>query len=187
MKKILLLVLILLMWCCSCLAAGTRVGVIVDMPMILKNEKGIISEIDNGVRKIFKSYKFEIVPSLEESMLLVRQYRRDNGLIDQNGGGDFLKTKDVQNLGELFKSDYVFHIEAFPLALRGKASLFSARIKYNAICNLKVLNVRTGEFVIIKQFNEEGDTGTSYGKMIKHFSEFIPNSLNNAKIDVSGL
>lgn len=187
MKKIVLLVLGLLMWSCNCLAAGTTVSVIADIPMMLKNDKATINEIDNNVRKIFKSYKFEVTPNIEEALLLVRQYRQDNGLLAKNGGGDFLKTKDVQNLGKMFKTDYVFHIEAFPQALRGKASLFSARVKYNAICNLKVMNVRTGEFVIVKQFTEEGDTGTSYGKMVKHFSEFIPNSLNNAKLDVSAL
>ena len=187
MRKILLLVIAFLMVSCTCLAAGTKVCVIADIPMVLKNDKAVLAEIDTNVRKVFRPYKFDITPSLEETLLHLRQYRQDNGLIAPNGGGAFLKTKDVQNIGNLLKADYVFHIEAFPQGVRGKVSVFSARIKYDAVCNLKVLNVRTGEFVIVKQFTESGDTGTSKGKMIKHFAEFVPRSIANSKLDVSGL
>jgi hypothetical protein len=112
-RKILLLVIAFLMISCTCLAAGTKVCVIADIPMVLKNDKAVLAEIDTNVRKVFRPYKFDITPSLEETLLHVRQYRQDNGLIAPNGGGAFLKTKDVQNIGNLLKADYVFHIEAF--------------------------------------------------------------------------
>lgn len=123
--------LVMCLWfCCSiCFAdAGTKVSVIVDVPQMLKNDYVLLDEVDIKVKKIFRPYKFEITPSLKDTLLQVRQYRQDNGLIMQNGGGAFLKTKDVQNIGNLLGSDYVFHIEVFPQGARGKVAVFSARV-----------------------------------------------------------
>ncbi|WP_304066018.1 CsgG/HfaB family protein [Megamonas hypermegale] len=222
MKKILLVLMSLCMLSSVCFASMAdkvnaissytgetkKVSILLDAPLGYVASEEITDMVQTKADEMFPTPKFLITP-FEESQMMKQIYREDHGIPTTEWAstyGQALKTSDIQEIGKSLNTDYVLFIQVsdsgiqtshsssfIPIPIFGNIS--SSKATTNVTCNIRVMDVKTGKYVVMKSTSRSGESsstmvggvGSSTPSFEKVYLEAIEKCLFELDIDTSKL
>ena len=222
MKKILLVLMSLCMLSSVCFASMAdkvnaissytgetkKVSILLDAPLGYVASEEITDMVQTKADELFPTPKFLITP-FEDSQMMKTIYREDNGLATTEWASTFgqaLKSSDIQAIGKSLNTDYILFIQVsdsgvqqshsssfIPIPIFGNIS--SSKATTNVTCNIRVMDVNTGKYVVMKSTTRSGESsstmvggiGSSTPSFEKVYLEAIEKCLFELDIDTSKL
>ncbi|WP_346687461.1 CsgG/HfaB family protein [Megamonas hypermegale] len=224
MKKILLVLMSLCMLSSVCFASMAdkvnaissytgetkKVSILLDAPSGYAASEEIVDMVQTKADEMFPTPKFLITP-FEDSQMMKTIYREDNGLSTMpeqwaSSFGQALKSTDIQAIGKSLNTDYILFIQVsdsgpnyshsssfIPIPIFGSVS--STKATTNVTCNIRVMDVNTGKYVVMKSTTRSGESsstmvggiGSSSPSFEKVYLEAIEKCLFELDIDTSKL
>ncbi|MBP2654271.1 MAG: hypothetical protein H6Q73_1840 [Firmicutes bacterium] len=165
------------------------VGVFLEAPITYVNNEKIRAMLPEKVRAIFPEYKFEIIP-FDTTELAVRTYREDNRMVFNQYYSQPLNRKDIQQIGKQIKADYALFINISNGIPQVSSGLLSVSFKTTVTCDVRLLDIATGEYILSKQIIKDGKSTAVYAgvpSFDKAYNEAIEKALKELTIDTSSL
>lgn len=222
MKKILLILMSLCMLSSVCFASMAdkvnaissytgetkKVSILLDAPSGYVASEEITDMVQTKAEEMFPTPKFLITP-FEDSQMMKTIYREDNGLSTvptqwASSFGQALKTSDIQAIGKSLNTDYILFIQVSDSGPNYShssswipifGSISSSKATTNVTCNIRVMDVNTGKYVVMKSTERSGESsstsiggiGGSSPSFEKVYLEAIEKCLFELDIDISKL
>lgn len=220
MRKIFLLMISLCMFSSVCLASMTdkvnaissytgetkKVSVLLDAPLGYVSNEEIRKIVVDKADEMFPTPQFLVTP-FEDSQMMKQIYREEHGMPTTEYASNFgttLKMADIQAIGQSLNTDYVLFIQVSDSGPSYSSSntwipfiggVSSTKAKTSVKCDVRIMNVKTGKYVAMKQTVKDGaDSSSSFmgigGDMPsfdKAYQEAIERCLFELDIDTSKL
>lgn len=154
------------------------VGIFLEAPLTyVKNEtvRKIVPE--KVVTKLPKTY-FTILP-YDDTEMAVRTYREDNRMIVNQYYSKPLNRADIINIAKEVKCDYALFIKIETGFPRARIGLFARSFETTVTCDVRLLNISTGKYVLSKQIVKDG-TSTSIVLGVPSFDHAYTEALTKA-------
>ena len=201
MKKVLLLIGMLMLLCTTCVAAETmaekvanaqfdastakRIVVFLDAPMTYADNEKIRTLVPAKSKLLFPRPKYDLVP-YDDAQMALKIYREEHDMTINNYTVKNLKIADIQALGKGAKADYAMVLIVRNSYPRVSSGFMSVSFKTTVTCDIRILNVTSGQYVLSKQIVKDG-TSTSYMGGIPSFdnaySEALEKALSEVQVD----
>ena len=216
MRKIFLLMISLCMFSSVCLASMAdkvnaissytgetkKVSVLSDAPLGYVSNEEIRKIVVDKADEMFPTPQFLVTP-FEDSQMMKQIYREEHGM-PTTEYGTTLKMADIQAIGQSLNTDYVLFIQVSDSGPSYSSSntwipfiggVSSTKAKTSVKCDVRIMNVKTGKYVAMKQTVKDGaDSSSSFmgigGDMPsfdKAYQEAIERCLFELDIDTSKL
>ncbi|BDA09924.1 hypothetical protein [Megamonas funiformis] len=220
MRKIFLLMISLCMFSSVCLASMAdkvnaissytgetkKVSVLLDAPLGYVSNEEIRKIVVDKADEMFPTPQFLVTP-FEDSQMMKQIYREEHGMPTTEYASNFgttLKMADIQAIGQSLNTDYVLFIQVSDSGPSYSSSntwipfiggVSSTKAKTSVKCDVRIMNVKTGKYVAMKQTVKDGaDSSSSFmgigGDMPsfdKAYQEAIERCLFELDIDTSKL
>jgi len=165
------------------------VGIFLEAPMSYVNNEIVRTMVPEKVRAIFPKFKFDILPYDKTDMAL-RTYKEDNRMIVNQYYSQPVNRKDIQQIGQSLNADYALFIIITNGPPRVSSGLLSVSFKTTVTCDVRLLNIATGEYVVSKQIIKDGKSTAIYAgvpSFDKAYNEALEKALQELTIDTSSL
>ena len=220
MRKVFLLMISLCMFSSVCLASMAdkvnaissytgetkKVSVLLDAPLGYVSNEEIRKIVVDKADEMFPTPQFLVTP-FEDSQMMKQIYREEHGMPTTEYASNFgttLKMADIQAIGQSLNTDYVLFIQVSDSGPSYSSSntwipfiggVSSTKAKTSVKCDVRIMNVKTGKYVAMKQTVKDGaDSSSSFmgigGDMPsfdKAYQEAIERCLFELDIDTSKL
>lgn len=220
MRKIFFLMISLCMFSSVCLASMAdkvnaissytgetkKVSVLLDAPLGYVSNEEIRKIVVDKADEMFPTPQFLVTP-FEDSQMMKQIYREEHGMPTTEYASNFgttLKMADIQAIGQSLNTDYVLFIQVSDSGPSYSSSntwipfiggVSSTKAKTSVKCDVRIMNVKTGKYVAMKQTVKDGaDSSSSFmgigGDMPsfdKAYQEAIERCLFELDIDTSKL
>lgn len=220
MRKIFLLMISLCMFSSVCLASMAdkvnaissytgetkKVSVLLDAPLGYVSNEEIRKIVVDKADEMFPTPQFLVTP-FEDSQMMKQIYREEHGMPTTEYASNFgttLKMADIQAIGQSLNTDYVLFIQVSDSGPSYSSSntwipfiggVSSTKAKTSVKCDVRIMNIKTGKYVAMKQTVKDGaDSSSSFmgigGDMPsfdKAYQEAIERCLFELDIDTSKL
>lgn len=188
MRKIFLLMISLCMFSSVCLASMAdkvnaissytgetkKVSVLLDAPLGYVSNEEIRKIVVDKADEMFPTPQFLVTP-FEDSQMMKQIYREEHGMPTTEYASNFgttLKMADIQAIGQSLNTDYVLFIQVSDSGPSYSSSntwipfiggVSSTKAKTSVKCDVRIMNVKTGKYVAMKQTVKDGaDSSSSF-------------------------
>lgn len=220
MKKIFLLIISLLMLNSICFASMAdkvnaissytgetkKVSVLLDAPLTYVSNEEIRNMVVDKAEEMFPTPQFLVTP-FEDSQMMKQIYREEHGMpTEENMSlfGTALKMADIQAIGQSLSTDYVLFIQVSDSGpsysnsntwVPFLGSIGSSKAKTSVKCDIRIMDVKTGKYIAMKQTVKDGASssttvmgiGGEQPSFDKAYMEAIERCLYEVDIDTSKL
>ena len=217
MRKIFLLMISLCMFSSVCLASMAdkvnaissytgetkKVSVLLDAPLGYVSNEEIRKIVVDKADEMFPTPQFLVTP-FEDSQMMKQIYREEHGMPTTEYASNFgttLKMADIQAIGQSLNTDYVLFIQVSDSGPSYSSSntwipfiggVSSTKAKTSVKCDVRIMNVKTGKYVAMKQTVKDGADSSSsfmgiggdmpsFDKAYQEASKLHPKSLDTSK------
>ena len=183
-----------------------KVSVLLDAPLGYVSNEEIRKIVVDKADEMFPTPQFLVTP-FEDSQMMKQIYREEHGMPTTEYASNFgttLKMADIQAIGQSLNTDYVLFIQVSDSGPSYSSSntwipfiggVSSTKAKTSVKCDVRIMNVKTGKYVAMKQTVKDGaDSSSSFmgigGDMPsfdKAYQEAIERCLFELDIDTSKL
>ena len=188
MRKIFLLMISLCMFSSVCLASMAdkvnaissytgetkKVSVLLDASLGYVSNEEIRKIVVDKADEMFPTPQFLVTP-FEDSQMMKQIYREEHGMPTTEYASNFgttLKMADIQAIGQSLNTDYVLFIQVSDSGPSYSSSntwipfiggVSSTKAKTSVKCDVRIMNVKTGKYVAMKQTVKDGaDSSSSF-------------------------
>lgn len=166
-----------------------KVAVFLEAPVTFVNNEKVREAIPAKAAQLFTKPKFSVVP-FSDSQMAMRTYREDNDLMGNNYVQPALKRTDIQAMSKELGAKYAMFIIISNDAPRMSAGLFSLSFKTTVSCDVRVLDVEQGKYIVSKQIVKDGSSTavlSGVPSFDKAYLDALDKSLTELKIDTSAM
>ena len=183
-----------------------KVSVLLDAPLGYVSNEEVRKIVVDKADEMFPTPQFLVTP-FEDSQMMKQIYREEHGMPTTEYASNFgttLKMADIQAIGQSLNTDYVLFIQVSDSGPSYSSSntwipfiggVSSTKAKTSVKCDVRIMNVKTGKYVAMKQTVKDGaDSSSSFmgigGDMPsfdKAYQEAIERCLFELDIDTSKL
>jgi hypothetical protein len=161
------------------------IGVFLEAPVTYANNENVRKLIPAKAQELFPSKSFTVLP-FDTTTLEMRTYREDNRMIMTQYYSQPLNRSDIQKISKGLNCDYALFITVSNDAPRVSSGLFSISFKTTVTCDVRLLNIETGKYIVSKQIVKDGSS-TSFYMGVPSFdhayNEALEKSLKEITID----
>lgn len=191
-KKIILAVAVLLLVVSSCFAADVQpktIGVFLDAPSTYVNNETVRKMIPEKAKTLFPSPNYNVLP-FDQTQMEMRTYREDNRMIVNQYYSQPLNREDIQKISKGLNCDYALFITVSNAAPRVSSGLFSVTFRTSVTCDVRLLNIETGKYIMSKEIVKDGSsTAVVAGvpSFDKAYNEALEKALDELKVDLTAI
>lgn len=139
------------------------VGVFLEAPVVFLNNEAVHVLIPEKAAEMFSKNRFKLLP-FDQTERTMRTYKEDNRMIMNQYASMPLNRADFQTICKDLGADYALAISVTNGAPRASSALFVVTFKASITCDVRLLDINTGEYVISKQIVKDGtSSGTAFG------------------------
>lgn len=191
MKRVFLLFIICFQLVSTCFAetiSNKTVGIFLEAPVTYVNNETVRRVIPEKAKKIFSSDKFTIIPFADTEMA-ARIYKEDNRMNVNQYFSQPFNRMDIQKISKDLNCDYALFITISNGPPRASSNLFSVSFKTSVTCDVRLLNIETGKYIVNKQIVKDGSSTSVLGApSFDHaYNEALEKALSELVIDTSTL
>lgn len=164
LKKLLICCLMLMVIGPMCFAAELDkpvdkkiVGVFLDAPATYANNENIRKLAPAKANELFPKTSFVVLP-MDTTQTEMRTYREDNHMIFNQYYSQPLNRADIQKIAKGLNCNYALFITVNNDIPRVSAGLFSTSFKTTVTCDVRLLDVETGKYIVSKQIMKDGSS-----------------------------
>ena len=193
MKKLLILVMLLLManvcWAADLDAPAAKkvVGVFLEAPVTYANNETVRKLIPNKANDLFPASSFTVLP-FDTTTMEMRTYREDNRMVMTEYYSQPLNRSDIQKISKGLNCNYALFITVNNNTPRVSVGLFSITFKTTVTCDVRLLNVETGKYIVSKQIMKDGSSTAIYAGVPSFdnaYNEALEKALKEITIDTT--
>ncbi|HEY3425278.1 MAG TPA: hypothetical protein VGL27_10820 [Negativicutes bacterium] len=134
------------------------VGIFFEAPATYATNETVQSMVIGNANFFFPSRRFSLIP-LDTTNMAIKEYRTKNHLSNVYSPPP-LDRVAIQKMAKELNCDYAFFITVTKGLPGMSAGFSSATYSSSIICDIKLLNVETGNYVISKQMVRDGSSDT---------------------------
>ena len=151
-----------------------KVSVLLDAPLGYVSNEEIRKIVVDKADEMFPTPQFLVTP-FEDSQMMKQIYREEHGMPTTEYASNFgttLKMADIQAIGQSLNTDYVLFIQVSDSGPSYSSSntwipfiggVSSTKAKTSVKCDVRIMNVKTGKYVAMKQTVKDGaDSSSSF-------------------------
>ncbi|MBP2653369.1 MAG: hypothetical protein H6Q73_938 [Firmicutes bacterium] len=165
------------------------VGIFLDAPMSYVDNETVRTLIPEKAKELFPRLKFDLLP-FDKTEMALRTYREDHRMIVNQYFSQPLNRNDIQAIGKDLSCDYALFIKISNGPPRVSSGLLSTTFKTTVICDVRLLDIATGNYIISKQIVKDGKSTAIYAgvpSFDKAYNEALEKTLKELTIDTSTL
>ena len=163
------------------------VGIFVEAPLTYVNNETVREMVPAKVKEKFPANRFKILPYDDTNMAL-KIYKEENDMYVNEFFSQPIKRADLQKIAKELGCDYAFFIRIENSMPRVSAGLFSTSFRTTVTCDVRLLDVATGKYIVNKQIVKDGSSTAIYAgvpSFDRAYNEALEKALNEIKIDVN--
>lgn len=188
MKIVLLVMLIILVIPLTANAAPglPTIGVFLDAPVAFVNNETVRTMVTEKASKLFPANKFNLL-SFDTTSNELRTFKEDHRMFTSPEYSQPVNRLDIQKIGGNLNCDYALFILINNDTPRFSSGLFSVKYKTTVTCDVRLLDINTGNYLASKQITKEGSSAAVYNvpTFDKAYKEALGKALDEFTIDTS--
>jgi hypothetical protein len=164
------------------------VGIFFEAPTAYANNETVQSMVIDNANFFFPARRFSLI-SLDTTNMAIKEYRTKNRSSNVYSPPP-LDRIAIQKMAKELHCDYAFFITVTKGLPSMSADFSSATFSSSIICDIKLLNVETGNYVINKQMVRDGSSDTIHAGIPAYESAYynaLEKSMKELTIDTSML
>jgi hypothetical protein len=168
MKKGLIVLLLMTFWVfCTCTATFANtptIGIFLEAPVTFVNNETVRTKVPEKAKSLFPESEFNVL-SFEKTTTALRTYKEDNRMVVNQYYSQPVNREDIRKIATNLGCDYALFIIITNDAPRlSSMSILHRTFATTVTCDVRLLNIKTGEYVISKQIIKDGtSTGVYVG------------------------
>ena len=165
MRKLLLLtILSIILLSGTCLAADDPqpklLGVFIEAPVTFVNNETVRQVLPEKIKAMVPN-TIAILP-FDQTEMALRTYKEDNRMVVNQYYSQPVNRLDIQKIGKALNLTHALFIIINNDAPRFSAGLFSTTFKTTVTCDVRLLNIETGNYITSKQIVKDGSSTSVY-------------------------
>lgn len=165
------------------------IGVFLEAPATYANNENIRKLVPIKANELFPKSLFTVLP-MDTTQTEMRTYREDNHMIFNQYYAQPLNRADIQKIAKGLSCNYALFITVNNDIPRVSAGFFSTSFKTTITCDVRLLNVETGKYVVSKQIMKDGSSTAVLAGVPSFdnaYNEALDKALKEINIDISTL
>ncbi len=167
------------------------VGIFLEAPVSYVNNEKVRVLVPEKTIPLFPRHRFTVLP-FDKTTMALRTYKEDNRMVVNQYYSQPVNRSDIQKIAKGLKADYALFIIISNGPPRVGAGLFTMSFKTTITCDVRLLDVETGEYLVSKEIVKDGSsTGVTMVGGIPSFdnayNEALEKALSELTIDTASL
>lgn len=176
-----------------------KIGIFLDAPTTFASNEDVRKLVPEKAKSLFPATRFELL-SYDDSMMALRTYREDNDMVAPTYSGGYgtvgmvmpLKRTQIQEIAKPLGCKYALFIMITNDAPRYSSGFMglSTTAKTTVTCNVRLLDVETGKYVMNKEIVKDGKSTAIYSGMPsfdKAYIDALQKALDEIQVDSKNL
>lgn len=163
------------------------IGVFMEAPVTFVNNETVREAIPKKAKELFPAKDFNLIP-FETTTLELRTYKEDHRMNITPQYSQPVNRQDIQTIAKGLNCDYALFIIISNDAPRVSAGLFSVSFKTTVTCDVRLLDISTGNYLTSKQIVKDGSSTSVFmgvPSFDKAYREALEKALNELTIDTT--
>jgi len=165
------------------------VGIFLEAPVTYVNNEKVRILVPEKTIPLFPRHLFTVLP-FDKSSMALRTYKEDNRMVMNQYYSQPVNRSDIQKIAKELKADYALFIIISNGPPRVGAGLFSVSFRTTVTCDVRLLDVETGQYLASREIVKDGQSTAVYmgvPSFDNAYNEALEKALSELTLDTASL
>ena len=170
-------------------AAKPVIAAFLEAPVTYVNNEDVQKLVPDKVKALFTENQFAVLP-FDTCQMALRTYKEDNHMIYNQYYSQPVNRQDIQKIAQGLNANYALFIIISNDAPRYSGGLFTHSFKTTVTCDVRLLDVAGGNYLVSKQIVRDGSSSSFVLGMPSFdnaYNDALKKALDDLTLDTAAL